>query len=159
MKDHSVRLEAGDMIVTFDRRFGWIRSITQRGCRFGTNYVGNLENIRGLDPMDSRWTGDIITTVFESHEVDPKFIWIGTDTATWRRELTGRSGDIRQVTFDGETFQVRYTGRSGNEHGIRSFDLTQSYRVASDKSLLNTSRWPTGRVSNGSTPALGDISG
>jgi hypothetical protein len=39
-----VELTAGNMIVTFDRRYGSISSITRRADPLGTNFIGNEQN-------------------------------------------------------------------------------------------------------------------
>jgi hypothetical protein len=54
----------------------------------------------------------------------------------WRQKLTGRSGDIRRVSFDGKTFWVDYEGISRNENGVRSFTLAMKYRSGEGDLLL-----------------------
>src|ERR1035437_10152250 len=62
--DDLVGLSSGDMIVTFDRRYGSIYSITRKGDPFGTNFIGNELNTPGFDDSNSRWTGDLVTSVW-----------------------------------------------------------------------------------------------
>src|SRR5215469_8422324 len=64
-EDYTTVLEAGEMIVQFDRRYGSISSITRKDDPFETNYIGNEINTPGVDPSDSRWTGDVVSTVWE----------------------------------------------------------------------------------------------
>jgi hypothetical protein len=139
--DDLIELIAGDMIVTFDRRYGSIFSITQKGDRFGTNFIGNEHNTPGVDPTNSRWTGDLVTSVWNVTDTHPahrnwspraEFILEGS----WRQELTGRSGDIRRVSFDAGTFSVSYEGVSKDENGIQSFSLGMKFRRGEDDSLL-----------------------
>src|ERR1035438_4565852 len=105
------------MIVAFDRRYGSISSITRKGDLFGTNFIGNQHNTPGVDALNSRWTGDLVTSVWNVTDANPahqnwspraEFILEGN----WRPELTGRSGDIRRVSFDAGTFSVDYDGAS-----------------------------------------------
>lgn len=58
--DNLFELASGDMIVTFDRRYGSIYSITRKGDPFGTNFIGNELNTPGVDASNSRWTGDLV---------------------------------------------------------------------------------------------------
>ena len=140
MSENLVQLVKGNMVVAFDKRYGSIHSIHYANDPFGTNFIGNEENTPGVTDRDTRWTGALVSTVW----------WLknpGTASADltacevpvpgeWRRELTGCSGDIRHVSFDGETFFVNYTGKSQNEGGIQSYDLRMRYSVAKDQSLL-----------------------
>ena len=59
-EDYSTVLEAGEMVVQFDRRYGSISSITRKNDPLETNYIGNETNTPGVDPSDSRWTGDVV---------------------------------------------------------------------------------------------------
>ncbi|MGD1106037.1 MAG: DUF5695 domain-containing protein [Terracidiphilus sp.] len=136
-----VELAAGDMIVAFDRRYGSISSITRKGDPLGTNFIGNEQNTPGVDVSNSRWTGDLVTQVWDVTDTNPShrnwsprsnFVLKGM----WRPELTGRSGDIRQVSFDGGTFAANYEGTSTNEDGVRSFSLAMKYRKGEGSSLL-----------------------
>lgn len=136
-----VELSAGEMIVAFDRRYGSIASITSKHDPLGTNFIGNEDNTPGVDVSNSRWTGDLVTAVWDVTDTNPahrrwsprsNFVLKGK----WRRELTGRSGDIRRVNFDGKTFSVDYQGGSRNENGIRSFSLGMKYRTGEGNSLL-----------------------
>jgi hypothetical protein len=136
-----VELAAEDMIVVFDRRYGSISSIARKGDPLGTNFIGNEQNTPGVDLSNSRWTGDLVTQVWDVTDTNPahrnwsprsNFVLKGK----WRPELTGRSGDIRQVSFDGGTFAVNYDGTSANQDGIRSFSLAMKYRRGEGRSLL-----------------------
>ena len=64
-EDRLVEMTAGQMIVTFDKRYGSISSIKRKADEFTTNYIGNETNTPGVDPSDSRWTGDVVSTVWE----------------------------------------------------------------------------------------------
>lgn len=65
-----IRLEDGDMVVIFDMRYGSIRSIANRRDPMQLNFIGNKENTPGLDPSDSRWTGDVISTTWDLRNLD-----------------------------------------------------------------------------------------
>ncbi len=129
------------MVVAFDRRYGSISSITRKGDSLRTNFIGNEYNTPGVDVANSRWMGDLVTAVWDVTDTNPAhrnwtprsgFVLKGR----WKRELTGRSADIRQVGFDGKTFSVEYKGASANEDGIRSFHLAMRFRGSEDSSLL-----------------------
>lgn len=139
--DDLAELIAGPMVVTFDRRFGSIFSITRGGDPLATNFMGNQLNTPGVDLCNSRFTGDLVTCVWDVTDANPahrpwtprsNFVLKGR----WKRELTGRSSDIRRVSFDGRTFSVRYEGVSGNEDGIRSFSVAIRYHSGEDGALL-----------------------
>ena len=56
LKEHEnyiATLEAGEMIVQFDLRYGSISSITRKNDPFETNYIGNEINTPGVDPANS----------------------------------------------------------------------------------------------------------
>ncbi len=139
--DDLVEISAGEMVVAFDRRYGSISSITRKGDSLRTNFIGNEYNTPGVDVANSRWTGDLVTAVWDVTDTNPAhrnwtprsgFVLKGR----WKRELTGRSADTRRVDFDGKTFWVEYTGASTNEDGIRSFRLAMRFRGGEDSSLL-----------------------
>ncbi len=136
-----VEIRTGEMVVAFDRRYGSISSITRKGDSLRTNFIGNESNTPGVDVSNSRWTGDLVTAVWDVTDTNPAhrhwtprsgFVLKGK----WRPELTGRSADTRRVDFDGKTFAVNYGGSSANENGIRSFSLAMKFRGADDGSLL-----------------------
>jgi len=139
-ENYQYELVAGDMLVAFDRRYGSISSIKRKGDPLGTNYIGNEQNTPGVDPSDSRWTGDVVSTVWElfSEWKVPK---LGQNeifkiSGKWKRELTGKSSDNRRVSLRNGVFTVTYDPQSMNEGGIRSYKLAMSYHAAPDNSLL-----------------------
>jgi len=135
-----VRLSAGRMIVEIDKRNGCLYSIREKEGKFGTNYIGSTENVPGSSPADPVWTGNVVSTVWELAQPPRPLVFIPSfsfrPSGQWRRESTGRSADIRKVSFDGTKLAVDYVGRSANEGGLRSYDLRTSYRLAEDNSLL-----------------------
>jgi hypothetical protein len=140
-EDYAAGLEAGEMLVHFDRRYGSISSITRRGDPLETNYIGNEINTPGVDPSDSRWTGDLVSTVWELTDDDWKHARIELNdvfhmSGKWRRELTGKSGDNRRMRFGDNAVEVEYAGVSSNEQGIRSYSLAMRYRPGTGNSLL-----------------------
>jgi hypothetical protein len=140
-EDYAVVIEAGEMVIKFDRRYGSIFSITRKNDPFQTNYIGNALNTPGVDPSDSRWTGDVVSTIWELTTDDWKNFRLGQNdvfrmSGRWKRELTGKSEDIRRVTAKNGVVAVQYPGNSAAEEGIRSFALSMSYRPGERSSLL-----------------------
>lgn len=138
-EDFIARLAGARMVVEFDRRTGSLYSLRETGGKFGTNYLGNPANHPGSAYDDPAWTGNVVATVWELDLPEKPVVLIPSfsfrPSGRWRRESTGNSGDIRSVTFDGERFVVRYSGPSKNDGGIRSFDLSLTYRLVADHSL------------------------
>ena len=139
-EDYFVEMAAGDMLVTFDKRYGSISSITRKGDEFATNYIGNERNTPGLDASDSLWTGDIVSTVWELLG-DWKAAHLGQNeifktSGKWKREMTGKSADIRQVSHSKDAFHVKYDGQAANEEGLRSYRVAMTYRPGEGNSLL-----------------------
>ena len=135
-----VEITAGDMVATFDKRYGSLRSITRKGDEFGTNFIGNEENTPGVDASDSLWTGDIVSTVWELLG-DWRNARLGQNdvfkmSGKWKREFTGKSADIRQVKHEGNTFHVSYNGQAANEQGLRSYRVGMTYRAGERNSIL-----------------------
>jgi len=140
-EDYSTVLEAGEMVVQFDRRYGSISSITRKNDPLETNYIGNETNTPGVDPSDSRWTGDVVSTVWDLTTDDWKHARLGQNdvfrmSGKWRRELTAKSSDNRRVLFGNNAVNVRYDGASSNEQGIRSYSLAMNYTPGGGNSLL-----------------------
>jgi len=139
-EDYQVELTAGEMLVRFDKRYGSISSITRRGDEFGTNYIGNEINTPGVDTGDSRFTGDVVTTVWELNgPLRPARLGqndIFKMSGRWKRELTSKSADTRRIGFRNGIFGVRYEGPARDEEGIRSNALRMSYRAGKGNSLL-----------------------
>lgn len=139
-EDYFIQMTAGEMEVTFDKRYGSIASITRRGDPFGTNYMGNEINTPGVEPSDSRFTGDVVTTVwqlvgkYQAARLGQNDIF--KMSGKWKKELTAKSPDIRHIGFQNETFSVNYDGPSRNSEGIQSYRLAMNYHPASDNSLL-----------------------
>jgi hypothetical protein len=138
-KDYLVQLKSDKMIVDIDKRTGALYSIREAKGRFDTNYLGNPDNYPGTEDAPF-WTGNLISTTWELDLPERPVVLIPSfsfrPSGRWREEWTGRSADIRHVTFDGETFTVRYAAPSSNEGGIKSYNLTLTYRLAADDSLL-----------------------
>jgi hypothetical protein len=141
-ENYTVTLNAGEMIVQFDLRYGSISSITRKGDPFQTNYIGNEINTPGVDPVDSRWTGDLVSTVWQLDTDDwGKNAKINMNdvfrlSGKWKRELTGKSGDARRVSFADDMLTVKYEGSSSNDEGIHSYALMMTYKAGSGNSLL-----------------------
>lgn len=134
-------LTIGNMVVAFDRRYGSIYSIKRKGDPFQTNFIGNQQNTPGVDLSNTRWTGDLVSSVWNVTDRNPNHLrWNPKSEfvldGNWKQELTGRSGDIRRVSFDGETFSVNYDGISKDENGIRSFSLASRFHAGNGDSLL-----------------------
>jgi Family of unknown function (DUF5695) len=140
-EDHTFVLEAGEMIVHFDRRYGSITAITRKSDALQTNYIGNEINVPGVDPSDSRWTGDVVSTVWQLTTDDWKNFRLGQNdvfrmSGRWKRELTGKSGDVRRVHTQDNAVLVSYEGASSAEEGIQSYSLSMNYRADKGDALL-----------------------
>jgi hypothetical protein len=140
-ESYLVNLTAGDMIVSFDRRYGSIHSITRKNDPYSTNYIGNERNTPGLDPSDSRWTGDVVTTVWHLTERNWKNFRLGQNdvfrvSGRWKREVTGKSADNRRIHFADNVFHVAYQDPSGNDEGVQSYALDMSFHAGEGSSLL-----------------------
>lgn len=139
-ENYQVEVASGRMTVRFDRRYGSISSITRKDDEFGTNYIGNETNTPNVDPSDSRWTGDVVSTVWELLG-DWKQSRLGQNdifkvSGKWKRELTGKSADIRRVSLENNAFHVAYDGDAKDDEGLRSYRLNSLYHMAEDNSLL-----------------------
>ncbi len=140
-EDHTIVMVAGDMVVHFDRRYGSISSITRKNDPFATNYIGNELNTPGVDPSDSRWTGDVVATVWQLTTDNWQDFRLGQNdvfrmSGRWKRELTGRSADIRRVNANQGIVNVTYDGVSSDEEGIHSYSLSMSFKPGGGNSLL-----------------------
>jgi Family of unknown function (DUF5695) len=140
-ENYTATITAGEMIVQFDLRYGSISSITRKNDPFQTNYIGNEINCPGVNPADSRWTGDVVSTVWELNTSDWKNAKINLNdvfrySGKWRRELTGKSEDIRRVRFSDDTLNVKYEGSSSNDEGIHSYTLQMNFGAGPGSSLL-----------------------
>lgn len=140
-EDYVAVLEAGEMVVHFDRRYGSISSITRKGDPLETNYIGNEINTPGVDPSDSRWTGDVVSTVWELTDEDWMHPKLGQNdvfhmSGRWRKEVTGVSDDNRRVSVTENAVKVQYEGVSSNAQGIRSYSLAMSYSAGAGNSLV-----------------------
>lgn len=139
-EDYQLELTAGEMIVRFDKRFGSISSITRKGDEFGTNFIGNEINTPGLDLANTRFTGDVVTTVWALNgPLKPAALGqndIFRVSGKWKRELTTKSADIRRLSFRDGVFGVTYDGPSAADEGIRSCRLSMSFRAGEGSSLL-----------------------
>ncbi len=67
-----VELAAEDMIVAFNRKYGSISSIARKGDTLGTNFIRNEQNTPGGDVSNSRWTGDLVTHVWDVTDTGEK---------------------------------------------------------------------------------------
>ncbi len=139
-ENYQLEIAAGEMIVRFDKRFGSISSITRKGDPFGTNFLGNEINTPGVNPFDSRFTGDVVTTVWALNgPLQPARLGqndIFRVSGKWQRELTGKSSDVRGLSFRDNVFGVHYDGAAREDEGIRSYRLNMSYRPGEGSSLL-----------------------
>lgn len=140
-EDHTIVMEAGNMVIHFDRRYGSISSITRKDDPLKTNYIGNELNTPGVDPSNSRWTGDIVSTVWQLTTDDWRNFRLGQNdvfrmSGRWRRELTCKSSDIRRVNVNNGIVNVKYDGTPSDDEGIQSYSLSMSFRPGSDNSML-----------------------
>lgn len=132
-EQNQVQVVAGEIVVTFDQRYGTISSITRKDDALATNFIGNTQNTPNVDVSDSRFTGDMVTTTWELlHDYTKAGLGqteVFQSSGRWRREITSQSGDIRRISYKDNTFSVRYAGAAGNDKGIRSYNVTMTYRA------------------------------
>jgi hypothetical protein len=139
-EEYFVTLTAGNLVATFDKRYGSLRSITRKDDELGTNYIGNEENTPGVNAADSLWTGDIVSTVWELLG-DWRNAKLGQNdifrmSGRWKRERTGKSADIRQVKHAGDEFQVKYDGEARDDEGLRSYRVAMTFHAGDGNALL-----------------------
>jgi hypothetical protein len=133
-------LTSGDMVVSFDRDQGVLYAIRSKSDPLGSNFIGNSQNTRRIEPGDSQSLGDVVMTVWAVD--DPERLKSDLEGRTyrssggWQRETTGASADIRSVYSDGKTLQAEYAGKSSNAEGLRSCDLRMSFGFAEEGVLL-----------------------
>lgn len=140
-ENHKIVMEAGEMVIHFDRRYGSITSITRKNDSLQTNYIGNALNTPGVDASDSRWTGDVVSTVWKLTTNDWRDFRLGEHdvfrmSGQWERELTGKSADIRRISASPNSVEVKYHGYSTNDGGLHSYALTMNYHPGTGNSLL-----------------------
>lgn len=139
-QENLVRLSNSRMVAEFDQRTGTLYSLREAKGRFDTNYFGNPANYPGAAYDDPAWTGNVVSTTWELNAQERPLVLIPSfsfrPSGRWRQESTGRSADIRRVAFDGNALTVSYAGQSKNDGGIKSYNLTLTYRLAADQSLL-----------------------
>ena len=142
LERHLARIRSGDMEIAFDMRYGALHSITRAGDALRTNYIGNGVNTPGVNPGDSRWTGDVVTTVWHllkqwnSYQYRPGQYW--GPSGYWRSEVTGQSQDIRRVRFHDQQLEVAYEGKARRDGGLRSSHITVRFAAAPGGGLLWT---------------------
>ncbi|MGH9490363.1 MAG: DUF5695 domain-containing protein [Terriglobales bacterium] len=142
MERHLARVRSGPMQIAFDMRYGALHAITRAGDPFQTNYIGNAINTPGVNPADSRWTGDVVTTVWhllkkwDFYDYAPGQSW--GPSGLWRSEVTGLSHDVRRVRLHGEELEAVYRGKARNPGGLRSSNITVRFTPAAGGSLLWT---------------------
>lgn len=139
-KDNLIEFRSATMRVLFDRSFGTIHSIFPINDPFGMNFIGNESNLRGVDQSETCWTGDMVSAIWVLKDSRFADVNLAGDSfgssGEWRKEWTGCSSDVRQVSFDGESFRVQYAGKSGNPSGIQSYSLSMTYSFQEGGSLL-----------------------
>ena len=64
-EEHQVSLTSGDVVVSFDLRYGTISSITRKSDPYALNYVSNAKNTPELDGNYVFRTGDLALTTWE----------------------------------------------------------------------------------------------
>ena len=73
-------ISSGDMVVSFDRTQGVVFAVKSRSNPLGSNFIGNSQNMRGIQPGDSRSLGDVVMTV-----------WAIRDPERLKSDLEGRT--------------------------------------------------------------------
>jgi hypothetical protein len=132
MNDYLFQLKSDKMIVEFDKRNGAVYSIRETDCKFNTNYLGNEKNNAGVYENYPLSTGNIVSTVWKTtKEADENNL-----PGNWAMELSGKSDDIRNITYGKDFFTVSYNGRSKDPEGIKSYKLQITYRLQEDQSII-----------------------
>jgi len=131
-----VTLRSGGLTATFDRRLGTLHGLHREGDTFGTNFVGNSSNTRGVQVSDTHWTGDLVATVWDMTTAGWDRERSVQAPGRWVPERTLDSPDTRRVAFDGRSFRVDHAGRSRASGGIRSFNLSMAWSIRADGTLL-----------------------
>lgn len=139
-EEHQVSLSSGDVVVSFDLRYGTISSITRKSDPYALNYISNAKNTPEVDGNYVFRTGDLALTTWELlrswQDDDPGVGGHFRSSGKWRSESTATSRDIRQVTHNNQSFSVSYLGRSTAADGLRDLDIKMSYHFDADGALL-----------------------
>ena len=138
------------MVATFDKTRGVLWAIQSGNDALKSNFLGNRQNVRRAGDA----TGDIIFTVWAVRDAErlktdltgatgmqkpgfePGLVRGQQTNGAWRRETTELSADIRTASADGNTFHVRYSGKSRNEGGLQSLDVDIQYSFAEPGCLI-----------------------
>lgn len=139
-EEHQVSLTSGDVLVSFDLRYGTISSITRKSDPYALNYISNAKNTPEADGNYAFRTGDLALTTWQLlrswQDDDPGPGGHFRSSGNWRSESTATSRDIRQVTHDDQSFSVSYVGRSTAKDGITDLDIKMNYHFDADRALL-----------------------
>lgn len=89
--------------------------------KFDTNYMIGSKEHQEFDIGDSKWFGDIL------------FTYSFDDSKNWVEARTSFSDDTRKISKDSNWMRIEYCRDSSNPQGIRSFQLTETHQLESDK--------------------------
>jgi hypothetical protein len=139
-EEHQVSLTSGDLVVSFDLRYGTVSSIARKSDPYALNYISNAKNTPEVDGNYVFRTGDLALTTWELlrnwQDDDPGVGGQFRSSGNWRSESTSTSPDIRRVTHDSQSFRVSYVGRSTAADGIRDLNVKMTYHFDADGALL-----------------------
>ncbi|MEA5118313.1 MAG: DUF5695 domain-containing protein [Propionicimonas sp.] len=120
-----MRVGTDQLFVEIDERTGTVSSM-RSSLNPSLEFAGNALNTSYESFQRGPWLGDLAFR-----------IWLGEDR--WQRELTTASGDVREVTRDGDDVVVSYSRPSRNESGIRSMRVVQRW-TSDEEGLTFTTR-------------------
>ena len=123
-KTVNLNLKSDNMNVVVDEETGGIFQLSDPQDSYGTNYVMNPDIKPEYDIDDSRWVGDMKFTLSKN----------GSKSYA---AVTSLSDDIREVSGNGKSVTVSYTGQSENAAGLKDMDLIETYSLSEDGKKLN----------------------
>lgn len=131
-----LRLSNDQYILDVDDQNGVIKGLYLKDDLYGTNFMGNEQNMRlniwwkqRYVPQKAQripmycWTGDIIFKMRRHHQ------------ETWCPMHTFLSEDIRTVSYNDDSITTNYQGNSANSGGLQNLDIRQTYQLSGDAIL------------------------
>ena len=147
-----LRLSNETFIVDADDQSGVLKGIYLKDDPYGTNYVGNEQNMRvnvwwkqRYVPEKSQripmrgWTGDIVLKAREVVESGNGNDGSGSggDANPWQPMHSFLSDDIRHLEYSENSIAVAYQGQSENQGGFRDLKIKQSFELHGDQMAWN----------------------
>ncbi|MGD9930336.1 MAG: DUF5695 domain-containing protein [Mangrovibacterium sp.] len=136
-----VELSSSELVAKFDRSTGLLYSIQRKNDKLETFFIGDQSSNSMNSDNSGRLTGNLTSMVWDQTYFGPAGLDYGERfqrSGEWQPEMTANSGDIRKVSVDSNTIKVDYTGKSENDGGIRSYNLSMQFELTDDEALLWT---------------------